>query len=149
MTGSINLIVAALVQRGEQLLLVEQQAPDDLEPSWMLPGGRVEPGETVLGALARELREEDGLRLKGAPRIAFAVDIDGDDGIWAATTFECEADGSLGPADPDGLIRSAAWVARDAAFERLACVAWYDCAPLERNLSGEAPAGTTYKAERP
>lgn len=146
MAASTNLIVAAIVRRGEDLLLVEQQGPWDPEPSWMLPGGRVEPGETLLSALARELKEETGLRLTGAPPIAFAVDIDRDDGVYAAITFECEADGNLAPADPDGFVRSAAWVASDSAFERLTCVAWYDCVPLERYLSGEATAGTVYAA---
>ena len=146
MKSSVNLIVAALVRRDGELLLVEQQGPYDPEPSWMLPGGRVEPGETLLTALARELIEETGLRLAGTPRIAFAVDIDGGSGAYAAITFETDAAGALAPADPDGFVRRAEWVPRAEAFERLRCVAWYDCVPLERYLSGEAPSGAVYPA---
>ena len=53
--------VAAVVERGGRLLLVRHQKPDR-DPHWVLPGGRLEPGETIPGCAAREVAEETGLR---------------------------------------------------------------------------------------
>ncbi len=148
MAGDPHLIVSALVRREEKLLLVEQQGPGDPEPSWMLPGGRVEADEPLLVALERELGEETGLTVEGVPTIAFGVDLLTIDGWYSALTFDCRADGEIGPNDPDGFVRTAAWVPLRDAIDRLRLVQWYDCQPIERYMSGEASPGTMYRMER-
>lgn len=52
--------------RGAVLLVQRQREP--YRGYWGLPGGKVEWGETVVGALAREVREETGLII-GTPRL--------------------------------------------------------------------------------
>ena len=52
--------VGTVVERDGALLLVRHEKPDR-DPYWVLPGGRLEPGETVPQCAERELMEETGL----------------------------------------------------------------------------------------
>lgn len=62
----LTLGVKAVVRNeaGEILLLRHSYVP-----GWHLPGGGVEPGETALEALARELMEEAAVEMLAPPRL--------------------------------------------------------------------------------
>ena len=52
--------VGAVVERGNALLLVRHRKPDR-DPYWVLPGGRLEAGESIPTCAEREVAEETDL----------------------------------------------------------------------------------------
>jgi ADP-ribose pyrophosphatase len=62
-------VVMPVDERG-RILLVRQYRLPARRYMWELPAGRVDPGETVLKAAKRELREETGLQAKTWAKLA-------------------------------------------------------------------------------
>lgn len=58
------LVVAALVERGDAVLMSQRRADQSLPLCWEFPGGKVEPGEAPVAALVREIDEELGCRVR-------------------------------------------------------------------------------------
>ena len=67
--------VSVAVVRGETVLLVKRARPPS-QGLYAYPGGKVEAGETLVQAAARELEEETGLKA-GDYRSLRAIHIDG------------------------------------------------------------------------
>jgi 8-oxo-dGTP diphosphatase len=141
-------MVTALIRRNGQLLLVQEQHPDARTPSWTLPAGKVEPGEELIEALRRELKEETGLTLEGQPVLAFTVQVlttTGDEVIEGiGFHFVCDVSGYPQSQDPDGLVIAARWFPESEALHLLAALDWYDCSFLRKWLYEEMRTGEVY-----
>ena len=60
--GPVSAVGGLIIDDDDRLLMV-RRARDPGKGKWGLPGGFVDPGESIEGALAREVREEVGLKL--------------------------------------------------------------------------------------
>ncbi len=66
-TENVELTVLCLLEDGGRILLQNRVKRD--WQGYTLPGGHVEPGESIVDAVKREMREETGLEII-APRLA-------------------------------------------------------------------------------
>lgn len=57
-------VVAAVVTRGGRLLVCQRPTHKHHGGMWEFPGGKVEPGESLAGAIQREMTEELDLRVR-------------------------------------------------------------------------------------
>lgn len=63
-------VSAGLILRDGRILICQRAAGDAFPLKWEFPGGKVEEGEEPAAALARELREELGIRATVGPEVA-------------------------------------------------------------------------------
>lgn len=59
-------VVAAVLWRGGKFLAVRRPEGKPLAGQWEFPGGKVEPGEALPAALAREIDEELGVLVRAS-----------------------------------------------------------------------------------
>ena len=155
------LVVAGVIRRGEDVLVVQQQGPHDVAPYWALPSGRAEAGELIHEALIREVREETGLDVVEIGRLLYMAQAqrapedhierpehaDTVAGIQTvALVFEVVVGGGDPlPADPDGFIRDARFLPVAEAFSALEAVPYRVLRePLLAYLGGNAGPGAVW-----
>jgi 8-oxo-dGTP diphosphatase len=114
-TGPGDQVVAALLHRGDHIVLVQEQR--DGKEMWSITGGGVERGELLTEALVREVKEETGLHLAVAGQLAYVVNTTSVQyPSTVVLTFDCtEWDGEIAVHDPDGKVTGAVLLPVDTA----------------------------------
>lgn len=145
--GRVRVRVGALLfdddKHPASLLLVEHNGMHDARPFWTPPGGGVEFGESLAGALRREVEEETDLVVRVGP-LRYVLDFVRPPLHAVSFYFECYAEsGTLQTgSDPElgeaQLIRSSRFV----RFEELAALTVYPEGIAER-LPADALGGFT------
>ncbi|MDX3225238.1 NUDIX hydrolase [Streptomyces sp. ME19-01-6] len=144
----VTRVAAGIIRSGDDILLVEQKS--DGRQYWSLPGGVVEPHETAVQGLLREVTEETGMRITDIGRIAHVTEIRSQDLEWVviATVFEVaqwHADtDALWSCDPAGEVIACKFLPVSLALEYLSALPWPSMSePITDHLNG---AGRPYYA---
>jgi len=83
-----TLAVGAVVLRGDGAVLVVRRGQAPAKGSWTLPGGKVEPGESLERAVVREIAEETGLRVEPVA-IVETLDLEREGYAYRIVDFLC------------------------------------------------------------
>ena len=104
----VELTVLCLARRGEEILLQNRVKQD--WRGYALPGGHVEPGESVVDAVIREMEEETGLQIM-QPRLCGIKQFPSDGGRYLVFLFLTEHFSGTLRGSGEGTVE---WVRRDA-----------------------------------
>jgi mutator protein MutT len=106
-----QLAVGAVVLRGDGAVLLVRRAQPPAVGTWSLPGGKVEPDETIEAAIVREVHEETGLRV--APHaVVETLELEREGYRYRIVDFVCLFSGDALPHARDD-VDAARWVLPD------------------------------------
>ncbi len=130
-------VVAAVIRRGDRILITRRPDRDGRAGQWEFPGGKIEPGESEQDALRREIAEELGCGLEvGALLLRHA---------HRYPTLDVELAFYAGALPPAATPRALG--VAEMAWARVGTLADYDFLEADRTVLAElervsAPSGT-------
>jgi 8-oxo-dGTP diphosphatase len=107
-------VAGGVIEHQGRVLLVENERRNG-SFDWSPPGGVVDPGESVLSALTREVVEETGIVVASWARHLYSVTVEAPDLGWHMTAsihLSGGHEGDIAIDDPDGIVTQARWVER-------------------------------------
>lgn len=119
------MVVAAVIRRGDRVLIAQRPAGTHQALRWEFPGGRVEPGEHPEAAVAREIKEELGWQVAVGRFLGLEPHTYPDRQVFLLF-YECALAGGPDPQPPPGAV--VAWVRPEE-------LARYDLAPPDRRMA--------------
>lgn len=114
-------VAGGLIEFDGRVLLVQNQRRDG-SLDWTTPGGVIDPGESILEGLTREVEEETGLAVRSWAGPVWSVEAEAPDMDWTLRVEVHRAldfHGAVAVDDPDGIVVDAAWVDLDGCRDCL------------------------------
>ena len=137
----------AIVESPGGVLMVENRRRGD-RVDWSPPGGVIDPGETMLGGLTREVAEETGIAVRRWVGPVYEIEAIAPDLEWTLRVEAYRAAefvGDLEVCDPDGIVVCAEYCQGALLEQRLESSPRWVSEPLIEFLAHRWSGGRTFR----